>query len=161
MTKVPPALPVMRADLGLTLVESGFLQTMMYAVGAIIGVLGGALADRYGQKRFALIGLALMAAGGLFGALAGSYAALLASRFLEGLGFILFAVSAVPVIVAATRPKDLATAAWRRGWRSLWLGRAGYGSICAALLARHVEAPPFGGKIGSRRLIGESLRRPG
>jgi predicted MFS family arabinose efflux permease len=47
------------------------------------------------------------------------------------------------------------------GWRSLWLGLAGYATICAALLARHVEAPPFGGKIGSRRLIGESLRRPG
>jgi MFS family permease len=183
MTKVPPALPVMRADFALTLVESGFLQTMMYAVGAIIGVLGGALADRYGQKRFALIGLALMAAGGLFGALAGSYAALLASRFLEGLGFILFTVSAVPLIVAATLPKDRATALslWScympaggtiallfaplalatLGWRSLWLGLAGYATICAALLARHAEAPPFGGNIGSRRLIGESLRRPG
>jgi MFS transporter, DHA1 family, inner membrane transport protein len=183
MTKVPPALPVMRAEFMLTLVESGFLQTMMYAVGATVGVLGGALADRFGQKRFALIGLALMAAGGLFGALAGSYVMLLASRSLEGLGFILFTVSAVPLLVAATLPRDRATALslWScymptggtiallcapfalatLGWRSLWLGLAGYAAICAAMLVRHVEAPPFGGNIGSRRLIGESLRRPG
>jgi predicted MFS family arabinose efflux permease len=183
MTKVPPALPVMRADLALTLVESGFLQTMMYAVGATIGVLGGALADRFGQKRFALIGLALMAAGGLFGALAGSYVVLLASRALEGLGFILFTVSAVPLLVAATLPKDRASALslWScymptggtlalllapvalatLGWRSLWLGLAGYAAICAAMLGRHVQAPPFGGNVGSRRLIGESLSRPG
>lgn len=183
MTKVPPALPMMRADLALTLVESGFLQTMMYALGATVGVLGGALADRFGQKRFALIGLALMAAGGVMGALAASYAALLASRFLEGTGFVLFAVSAVPLLVAATLPKDRATALslWScympaggtiallcaplalatLGWRSLWLGLAGYAAICAALLARYVEAPRFGGRIGSLRLIAESLTRPG
>jgi len=47
------------------------------------------------------------------------------------------------------------------GWRSLWLGLAGYATICAAMLTRHVEAPRFGGNIASRRLIGESLRRPG
>jgi len=29
MTKVPPSLPAMRADLGLTLVESGLIQTML------------------------------------------------------------------------------------------------------------------------------------
>jgi MFS family permease len=183
MTKVPPALPAMRADLALTLIESGFLQTTMYAVGATVGVLSGALADRFGQKRLALLGLALMTAGGLLGTLAGSYTTLLASRFLEGLGFILFTVSAVPLLVAATLPQDRSSALslWScymptggtlallfaplaladLGWRSLWLGLAVYAALCAGLLARHVHAPTFGGNVGSRRLIGESLRRPG
>jgi MFS family permease len=56
--KVPPALPAIRADLGLSLLQSGFVATMLYAIGALVGVFGGAVADRYGQKRFALIGLA-------------------------------------------------------------------------------------------------------
>jgi MFS family permease len=183
MTKVPPALPVMRADLGLTLIESGFLQTMMYAVGAVIGVLGGVVADRFGQKRLALIGLALMIGGGLFGAFAGSYSMLLCSRLLEGLGFILYTVPAVSLLVAATVPRDRDTALslWSCymptggvlalliapvalasfGWRSLWLELAAYAAVCAGMMAIHVEAPDFGGKVNSRRLIGESLLRPG
>jgi MFS family permease len=183
MTKVPPALPVMRAELALTLIESGFLQTMMYAVGATMGVLGGVVADRFGQKRMALVGLALMIAGGLLGALAESYSMLLCSRLLEGLGFILYTVSAVSLLVAATLPRDrgAALSLWSCymptggvlalliapaalgsfGWRSLWVGLAVYAAVCAAMVAIHVEVPRFGGKIKSRRLIGESLLRPG
>lgn len=183
MTKVPPALPAMRADLGLALVESGFIQTVMYAIGAAVGVFGGALADRFGQKRFALIGLGLMVAGGLLGALAASYAVLLASRFLEGTGFILFTVAAAPLLAAATLPRDRATAfsLWSAymptggtaalllaplalatlGWRSLWLGLAAFTALCAVLLARRVPAPRFGGDVASLRLLAESLARPG
>ena len=39
MTKVPPALPLLRADLGLTLIESGWIQTLLYTIGAVIMVL--------------------------------------------------------------------------------------------------------------------------
>jgi MFS family permease len=108
--KVPPALPAIRADLGLSLLQSGFVATMLYAIGALVGVFGGAVADRYGQKRFALIGLATMSIGGLIGAVAQGYLPLLASRFLEGIGFILFTVAAAPLLAAATRPEDRATA---------------------------------------------------
>ncbi|HKU45689.1 MAG TPA: MFS transporter, partial [Burkholderiales bacterium] len=48
MTKVPPALPLLRADLGLTLVESGWIQTMLYTIGAVAGVFFGVLAERSG-----------------------------------------------------------------------------------------------------------------
>jgi MFS family permease len=183
MGKVPPALPAMRADLSLSLIESGFIHTMMYTVGSVLGVFGGAAADRFGQKRFALIGLALMAAGGLLGGFARSYALLLASRFLEGLGFILLTVAAAPLLTAATLPKDRATAfsIWScympaggtlvmlaaplalatLGWRGLWLGLAAYTLACTLLLARRVPAPAFGGNVGSLRLLTESLTRPG
>jgi len=63
MSKVPPALPALRADLSIGLVPSGFVHTVMYAIGAAAGAFGGAAADRFGQKRFALIGLAFMALG--------------------------------------------------------------------------------------------------
>ncbi len=54
--KVPPALPLLREDFGLSLVQSGFIATMFYVMGGLVGVFVGALVDRYGQKRYALIG---------------------------------------------------------------------------------------------------------
>jgi MFS family permease len=183
MSKVPPALPALRADLGLAIVESGFVHTVMYATGAVAGVFAGAAADRFGQKRCALLGLASMIAGGLLGAAADRYALLLASRFLEGAGFILLTVAAAPLLMAATAAKDRPTAfsLWScymptggtlilllaplalatLGWRSLWLGLAAYTLLCAVLLARWVPAPAFGGTIASLRLLRESLPRPG
>jgi MFS family permease len=182
MGKVPPALPALRAELGLELLESGFIHTMMYIIGATLGVFGGTAADRFGQKRFALIGMGLMVAGGLLGAAAGGFALLLASRFLEGIGFILLTVAAAPLIAAAVQEKDRATAfsIWSAympaggtlvmlaapfalatlGWRSLWVGLAVYTALCGWLLAR-VPAPSFGGGVRSRRLLFDSVARPG
>ncbi len=183
MSKVPPALPAIRADLQLALVESGFVHTVMYAIGGAAGVFCGALADRFGQKRAALAGLGFMLAGGILGALSAQYEVILASRFLEGVGFILVAVSAASLLVAATLPQDRATAfaIWScymptggtlilllaplalmtLGWRSLWLGLTLYTAVCAALFAMWVPAPAFGGGIGSIRLLRESILRPG
>ena len=160
MTKVPPALPSLRVDLGLTLIESGWVQTMLYTIGAVAGVFFGAIADRFGPKRIALSGLVLMVAGGLLGAAAPGYLALLASRFLEGVGFMLFVVAAAPLIAAAAAPADRATAfsLWSSymptggtlalvlapialagfGWRGLWILLAAYAAACAVLLVRLV-----------------------
>ncbi len=181
--KVPPALPLLRADLGLTLVQAGFIATMFYAMGGLVGVFVGAIVDRYGQKRFALIGLACMCAGGLFGAFVHDYPGLLFSRFLEGAGFMLFTVAGVPLLAGVTEARDrpMALSLWSAymptggalallaaplalatfGWRSLWLGVAAYTALVAVLLARMVPAPRFGGGIGSLRLVAESVMRPG
>lgn len=181
--KVPPALPLLRADFGLTLVQSGFIATMFYVMGGLVGVFVGAIVDRYGQKRFALVGLALMSAGGIVGVFAQDYIALLASRFLEGIGFMLFTVAGAPLLsgVTTTEDRPVAFSLWSAympaggtlallaapvalatlGWRSLWLGVALYTALIAVLLARVVPAPRFGGGIASLRLVGESIRRPG
>ncbi len=183
LTKIPPALPVLRAELGLTLVESGFIQTMMFLVGGTFGVFFGVLADRFGQKRAALAGLGLMALGGFLGALAPGYALLLASRVLEGIGFIVVIVGATPLLAAVTRPADRPTALalWSAympaggtlalllaplalahfGWRGLWAGLAAFTAVCAVLLLRCVPPAPFGGRTGALRLLTESLARPG
>jgi predicted MFS family arabinose efflux permease len=173
----------LRADLGLTLVESGFIQVMLYVIGGAAGVFLGTLADRFGQKNAAVTGLALLVCGGLTGALAGGYISLLASRALEGVGFILFTVGAAPLLAAAALPKDRATAfsIWSSympaggtvalllapvalatfGWRALWLGLAGYTALCAVLLVRRVPAARFGGGTGSLQLLAESLMQRG
>jgi MFS transporter, DHA1 family, inner membrane transport protein len=155
--KVPPALPLLRSDLGLTLVQSGFIATMFYVMGGLVGVFVGAIVDRYGQKRFALLGLACMCAGGLIGAFVDAYPGLLFSRFVEGVGFMLFAVAGVPLLAGVTQAHDrpMALALWSAympaggalaliaapialatvGWRSLWLGIAAYTALVAVLLA--------------------------
>ncbi|HWA36723.1 MAG TPA: MFS transporter [Burkholderiales bacterium] len=183
LTKVPPALPAMRAELGLTLIESGLVQTMLYIVGAAVAVFIGVLADRFGQKRAALAGLCLMTLGGVLGALAPGYAALLFSRALEGIGFVLVIVGATPLVAAVALPSDRPTAfaLWSAympaggtlalllaplalehlGWRSLWIALAALTAACAVLLLRLVPPAPFGGRTRPLRLLAESLGRPG
>jgi len=183
MTKVAPALPLQRAELGLTLVESGFIATVFNIMGGVAGVLAGTMCDRYGYRRLGLAGLAILAASGLLGALARDFPALLATRFLEGVGFILFTVSGSALIVSAAqgardRAKALglwaaympaggglallvapaAIASW--GWRGLWVLLAAAAAASFALAARYAPDPKHGG-IASMRLIAESLASRG
>src|SRR3989337_1701986 len=142
--KVPPALPLQREELGLTLVESGFIATTLNVIGLLVGMFVGVLCDRFGHKRLGLAGLAVMCLAGLLGAAAWDFPSLLASRFLEGVGFILFTVAGSALMAASAadnrdRPKvmglwssympsggslallvaPLLIAGW--GWRGLWV----------------------------------------
>ena len=183
MTKVAPALPGLRDELGLTLVESGLIATTFNLMGMLVGMIAGVLCDRFGHKRLALAGLAVLAAGGALGAAASGFASLLLSRFLEGVGFIAFVVSAVVLMNAsAGNPRDRAKAlglwssymptggtiallaapwvisAW--GWRGLWMVFA-IGAVAAAIaLARFSPASKYG-QVSSMRLVAESLMSRG
>ncbi|MSQ50119.1 MAG: MFS transporter [Betaproteobacteria bacterium] len=183
MTKVAPALPLQRAELGLTLVESGFIATTFNVMGGLVGMLAGTMCDRYGHRRLGLTGLAILTLAGLLGSMAWSFPVLLASRFFEGIGFILFTVVATALITtAADDPRDRAKAlglwsaymptggglalllappviaAW--GWRGLWVLLALGAAACLVLAARYAPRPKFGG-ITSLRLIAESLAQRG
>jgi len=183
MTKVPPALPQLRAELELSLVESTFIVTTFNVLGMLVGMLAGMLGDRYGRKRLALTGLGLLAAGGIGGALVSGFLPLLASRFVEGVGFILFAVPAPALMSAmAADPRERAKAlsiwsaymptggtiallaaplfiaAW--SWRALWLALAATAAAAAILVARSVPPTPRS-QVSSLRLVVESVAQPG
>ena len=183
LTKVPPALPALREALGLTLVESGFIATMFNVMGMTVGMLAGVLCDRLGHKRLALAGLAVMVAGGLIGAAAPDFALLLLSRFLEGIGFIVFVVSAPALMAAAVgsvRDRSRALGLWSSymptggtiallaapaliaawGWRGLWVGIALGTALAALVFWRAVRAGPYGA-VSSVRLLVESLAQKG
>ncbi|MGQ0545089.1 MAG: MFS transporter [Betaproteobacteria bacterium] len=182
LTKVPPALPALREELGLTLVESGFIATMFNVMGMTVGMLAGVLCDRLGHKRLALVGLAVMAAGGVLGAAAPGFRTLLLSRFLEGVGFIVFVVSAPALLTAAAQgardrsrslglwsaymptggtlallAAPLLIAAW--GWRGLWVALA-FATLAAAAVIARVPASRYGG-VSSLSLVIESLAQKG
>lgn len=180
--KVPPALPAQRLELGLTLVESGFIATTFNVIGLLVGMFVGVLCDRFGHQRLGLAGLAVMCLSGLLGAAAWDFPALLASRFLEGVGFILFTVAGPALMAAAAadnrdRPKVMGLwssympsggslailiapfilVAW--GWRGLWVLVSIAAALCFVLVARHAPAPRYGG-VSSMKLALESLAQP-
>ena len=130
MTKV--ALPLQRAELGLTLVESGFIATTFNVIGGLLGIFAGTLSDRYGHRRLGLAGLAILAFSGALGAATASFSLLLLTRFFEGIGFLMFTVSGSALIAsAAANPRERAKAL------GLWAAYmpAG-GALCGFALAR-------------------------
>ena len=145
--KVPPALPLLEAELGLPRVIAGLIASSFYGVGAVFGVVSGVTTDRLGARRTVLAGAAVMALASLAGGLAGSGTLLLATRIVEGFGFATLTVAAPKLIAAATRTevRRLALGAWGTympvgmslslviatavlgtiGWRGLWFLNAG------------------------------------
>jgi MFS family permease len=142
----------------------------------------GVLSDRFGHKRLGLAGLAVMCLAGLLGAAAWDFPSLLASRFLEGVGFILFAVAGSALMAAAAadnrdRPNvmglwsaympsggsaamllaPLILAAW--GWRGLWVALALFAALSFVLVARLAPTPRYG-SVRSMKLVLESLAQP-
>lgn len=96
--KLPPAIPVLAQDLGVTLVQGGFLLAVVQIAGMCLGAVVGMLADRLGARRIMLTGLVLLSLASAMGAAALSPTVLLLTRVLEGLGFLL-AVLPAPALI--------------------------------------------------------------
>lgn len=104
--KVPAALPGIRAELGLDLVAAGWVVSVYSATGMTLGMLIGLFADRIGHRALAVAGVALMGVGSALGALSDGALLLLATRFLEGLGFVTAVVTAPSLIARAAGPRQ-------------------------------------------------------
>ncbi|MBT3926760.1 MAG: MFS transporter [Rhodospirillaceae bacterium] len=108
--KVPPALPVIAEDLELSRVTAGLVASLFFVFGAIFGVAVGGLADRFGERRLLFVGLAFLLLGTLIGGLIVDSGVLLATRVLEGVGYIAVTVSAPKIIFGAAKPADVPVA---------------------------------------------------
>ena len=154
--ELPPALPAIRAELGLDLISAAYLASLFSVTGMLVAVFIGVLADRADHWRLAVAGLTLMALSGFAGSFAGSGSQLLASRFLEGIGFLAVVVAA-PSLIAETatgRDRQMALGLWpgympggvsiailpaplllaAGGWRGLWMALAAVSAGFAALM---------------------------
>lgn len=96
--KLSPALPVLSAQLGVTLVQAGFLLSLVQLAGMTLGLAVGLSADTLGLKRSMMSGLLLLSAASLLGGWARSAETLLVLRALEGLGFLLVSMPAPSLI---------------------------------------------------------------
>lgn len=127
--KLPVAIPVLRESLGLSLVQAGFLLSLVQLAGMTLGLLVGLMADRLGPRRVMLAGLLLLASGSALGALAPNVSVLLATRVLEGMGFLL-AVLPAPGLLRQ-RVQDAPTLSRSLGW---WGAYMPLGTALALLL---------------------------
>jgi MFS family permease len=185
--KAPAALPLVRADLQLSLFAAGWVISMFNVIGTLLGMVIGALADRLGHRRVILTGLALVAAASLAGAGAQGGAVLLASRFFEGLGFMMVVVAAPALVVRLSDPRHLKLAfgLWGCympagsalmmaaapallapfGWRGLWVANAILVALFAVLLGiatRAIARPRAGAAPTSlARDIRATITAPG
>lgn len=111
--KMPPAIPVLRDALGVTLVEAGFLLSMVQLAGMLLGVLVGVATDGMGLRRSVIAGQVLLAVASFVGMWARAPADLLSLRAIEGLGFLLVVLPAPSLIRQLVPPNLLAL---RLGW---------------------------------------------
>ncbi len=159
--KVPLALPLLRSELHLSLVQAGWISAMLTSLALVAALAFGLLAGRVGALRMVLGGLALSALASLLAlAVDGNsshgrgFALLIATRFAEGTGFLAVAVATPSLISAAAAPADrrfalgvwssympigasmaMALAPWLlpwAGWRGLWVAAAGVLVLAAA-----------------------------
>ena len=96
--KMPPAIPVLQDALGVTLVEAGFLLSMVQLAGMLAGVLVGGATDGIGLRRSVVAGQLLLALASAAGMAAQRPADLLLLRACEGLGFLLVVLPAPSLI---------------------------------------------------------------
>ena len=105
--KVPMALPVIRAELDLSLTAAGWLLSMINTVGMLVGVAVGYLGDRLGHRRVILLSLWSLVAANLAGAASDGIGLLLVSQFVEGIGFIGASASLPSLLIRVSRPADM------------------------------------------------------
>jgi predicted MFS family arabinose efflux permease len=108
--KLPAAIPLLRDDLSMTLLQAGTLLGIVQVAGMLGGLAVSLLAELIGERRCLTTGLILLCLGSAAGALAWSPAPLMASRAVEGAGFILVAVTG-PGLIRRSTPRRRLTAA--------------------------------------------------
>lgn len=108
--KLPTALPVLRESFGLTLVQSGFLLSIVLLAGMSSALILGTFANRLGLRRCMFAGLMILLLGSATATWATSATHLMASRAVEGLGFLLVALTAPPLIRRHVPPERLQVA---------------------------------------------------
>ncbi|MDF0583688.1 CynX/NimT family MFS transporter [Bradyrhizobium yuanmingense] len=177
MGKAAIATPMLQKDFGLDLAAAGWLTGILAVLGLLGGIPAGSLVARAGDRRSLLVGLWLLILGAVIGALATGYAVLLASRILEGAGFLLIIVAG-PAILNRAVPsgqQDVPLALWScfmpagialamlvgpffSDWRTLWWGSAGLAAITIAAAWMSIPAAPKRISASWRRTMSDAMR---
>ena len=108
--KVAPAIPVLQAQLGLTLVQAGWLLSLSQMAGMLSAVLIGMVADGIGLRRSLLTGLTLLGSLSLLTGLATSASQLLMMRAIEGAAILMVIVPGPALLRTLVDPARLSSA---------------------------------------------------
>jgi MFS family permease len=186
--KLPPAIGALQQALGISLVDAGFLLSMVQLAGMTTAVAMGAWVDTLGLRRGIIAGLCVLAAASIAGGFATAPLALLLLRAVEGFGFLMVVLPA-PALVRALVPPGrvnqmmgiwgaymplgtavalLIGAQWidAFGWRSWWWGIGALSAAMAGVIALVIPAPSAqqvqarAGQLGARLKLTLSRRGP-
>jgi CP family cyanate transporter-like MFS transporter len=86
--KLPPALPALSQSLHMSLMQAGFLLSLVQLAGMTLALAVGLSADGFGLRRSILSGLFILGVASAMGSFAQSAPALMAWRAVEGFGFL-------------------------------------------------------------------------
>ncbi|MRD47149.1 MFS transporter [Caenimonas koreensis DSM 17982] len=125
--KLPTAIPVLREALGVTLLEAGFLLSLVQLAGMSLGLLVGLAADALGAKRTMVAGLAILSFASALGSGAHDAQTLMLLRAVEGFGFLLASMPAPSLI------RRLVEASRVPLWLGLWGAYMPFGTALALL----------------------------
>jgi MFS family permease len=142
--KLPPALPVLGQVLGVSLLQAGFLLSLVQLAGMTLGLVTGLVVQRVGLKRSMVSGLCVLALASALGAMAPNVFWLLATRVLEGLGFLWVVLPAPALVRRLVPPEKLS------GMLGMWGAYMPLGASLALLAGPHVigfGAPQWGWRI--------------
>lgn len=132
--KLPTAIPVLRDAMGVTLVQAGFLLSLVQLAGMTLGLAVGLAADSWGLKRTTIAGLLVVSAASLLGGWAQTPGTLMLLRALEGLGFLLTSITAPSLLRRLVEPQRMNVAL------GLWGAYMPFGTAVALLLGPLVMA---------------------
>jgi MFS family permease len=102
--------PVLVDTFDIDYTRLGFLIGLYLLPGVVIALPGGMLGDRFGAKSVSIVGLGLMAAGGVLMGLSGSYSILVFARLLSGTGAVLMNVVVTKMIADWFSGREIRTA---------------------------------------------------
>lgn len=187
--KLPPAITALQAALGLSLMQAGFLLSLVQAAGMTAGVAFGALADGLGPRRSMLMGLTILAMASALGGAADNAATLMVLRAAEGFGFLLVVLAAPALVRRLVAPERLNTmlGLWGAymplatalallagpwvitlaGWRAWWWGLAALTLAMAIWLSAAVSVEAGGRALRTGKAapwiarLGSTLGAPG
>ena len=130
--KLPPAIPVLQQQLGISFIQSGLLLSLVQGAGMCFGLLIGSYIQRIGFKFCILLGLALLTLASLLVSFSQSIHVLLGLRILEGFGFLLVTLTA-PAFIRQMVPVEQLNLKM-----GLWTSYMGGGMGIALLIAPFV-----------------------
>jgi MFS family permease len=107
---VPPLVPALQRDLGLSLAGAGMTVSIVTFVGALFGLPAGGWSERVGHARALRIGILVMAAAAALCAAADDANMLLAARGLAGVGYLLVVVACPSLMVSTAESRHHAFA---------------------------------------------------
>jgi MFS family permease len=135
---LPAAIPFIRHELPVTLLEAGALLGVTQVAGMLGGLAVALLAELTGERRCLLAGLALASLGSALGAVSVSVPSLLISRMIEGGGSLLVVVTGPGLIRHSTPQHRISTAI---GWWGAFTGIATFAGLTASALI--LQAAPW------------------